>query len=149
MYKSTITIVYYIGSETYIILLAPTAECGRKRGVDMAQKKKIQKYLLLSVWIMSVLVIIFITFIDKGNEPAIKSADYISAEQQEYTYVIAARYCGNGKFENGDIVYHHNQINFKNDCIYLLTIEDNATHEYYGDDIIVDCHKKLIQYLRE
>lgn len=76
------------------------------------------------------------------------SVDVMSNGNPIYTYEIAARYSGNGKFVagNGDIYYDPYVTNCKKDIVYTLTVSDEGTTDVVSDDHICKLRKKHFQY---
>ena len=64
-----------------------------------------------------------------------------------YTYEIAARYYGHGKFVagNGNVYYDHD-VNCKEGVVYTLTVNDFATKDDISDDVVCKLKKKHFQY---
>ena len=80
--------------------------------------------------------------------PRCISVDVMSNGNPIYTYEIAARYSGNGKFVagNGNIYYDPYVTNCKKGIVYTLTVSDEGTTDVVSDDHVCKLRKKYFQY---
>ena len=79
--------------------------------------------------------------------PRYISMDLTGNGDPVYTYEIAARYTGHGKFvaDNGN-VYHDLDANCDKGVIYTLTVSDFATKDDVSDDVVCKLKRKHFQY---
>ena len=80
--------------------------------------------------------------------PRCISVDVMSNGNPVYTYEIATRFAGNGKFVagNGDVYYDPYVTNCKKDIIYTLTVSNNGSIDDISDDHVCKIRKKHFQY---
>lgn len=78
--------------------------------------------------------------------PRCISVDVMSNGNPIYTYEIAARYYGNGKFVTGDGSIYYTQNNYDKGVVYTLTVSDNGSADEISDDHVCKIRKKHFQY---
>lgn len=78
--------------------------------------------------------------------PRCISVDVMSNGNPIYTYEIAARYSGNGKFVTGDGSIYYAQSNYDKGVVYTLTVSDNGSADDISDDNVCKIRKKHFQY---
>ena len=78
--------------------------------------------------------------------PRCISVDVMSNGNPIYTYEIAARYSGNGKFVTGDGNIYYALSNYDKGVVYTLTVSDNGSADEINVDHVCKIRKKHFQY---